>query len=64
MKIKGLYLSDWIALIVSAFLPRQVKYYAMLDWFDWLDGVPAEEMEFTITAPGYTVEYKRTEPKE
>jgi hypothetical protein len=41
-----------------------MKYYAMLDWFDWLDGVSAEEMEFTITAPGYTVKYKRTEPKE
>lgn len=34
MKIKGLYISDWIAVIVSAFLPRNVKYYAMLDWID------------------------------
>lgn len=47
-------------MLVSLVLPRRVKYYAMLDWFDWLDGMAAEELNVTITAPSYTVEYKKT----
>lgn len=57
--MKGLTIGDILAMIVALFLPRRVKYYAMLDWFDWLDSMPAEEFEMIITAPGYTVEYKK-----
>lgn len=59
--MKGnLTIGDVFAMLVSLVLPRRVKYYAMLDWFDWLDGMAAEELDVAITAPGYTVEYKKT----
>lgn len=56
MKIKGLYISDWIAVIVSAFLPRNVKYYAMLDWVDWL---PGDDIAYNIDCPRYTAQIKK-----
>ena len=56
MKINGLYISDWISLIVSAFLPRSVKYYAMLDWVEWL---PGDEISFEIDCPRYKAEIKK-----
>jgi len=30
-------MSKTLALIVSYFLPRRVKMYAMLDWFDFVE---------------------------
>lgn len=43
-----MYISDWISMIVAAFLPRSVKYYAMLDWVEWY---PLEAWE--IDCPRY-----------
>jgi hypothetical protein len=43
-------ITDAIASIVAFFLPRRVKYYAMLDWIDWF---PAEAAPMTIDCPRY-----------
>jgi len=39
-----------LALIISFFLPKKVKLYAMLDWFDM-----CEEGHVEIDCPKYTL---------
>lgn len=43
-----------VALIVSYFLPRKVKLFAMLDWFDWV-----EEGYIEIDCPKYKLRVEK-----
>jgi hypothetical protein len=43
-----------IALIVSYFLPKSVKYYAMLDW---MDDLSCDDL--TIECPEYTLRVEK-----
>lgn len=56
MKIKGRYISDWVGIVVSFFLPRTVKFYAMVDWIEWL---PGDDISFEIDCPRYKAEIKK-----
>lgn len=44
----------FLALTVSYFLPKKVKLYAMLDWFDFV-----EEGYVEIDCPKYTLRVKK-----
>jgi hypothetical protein len=47
---KKLTIGDMLAIIVASFLPRRVKYYAMLDWTNWcpVDTFIIEDKNFAV----------------